>query len=207
MKRSAVMFILPLLAAVSPLPAAEMFEAYPKKWALGYVADEVNVRYWFNPAWGLEAGVGLAANKARARSDDGVVASDDRANTHGHSLTVAGLRGVKNWEYLDVNLRAGFTYDTETATTDPEGPNNSERIEAKRYAFSFGPEAEIKVPFFSRLVIVSSIQAVYEINKQRAYVESIAGPTTTRQEARTFAFQDEGGTLDEFFHLGVRYYF
>lgn len=207
MKRSAILFLLPLLVAAFSARAAEMFEAYPKAFSLGYVSDQVNARYWFTPAWGLDMGVGVTNSNAKARTDDGVINAVDRSNSGSYSLSLAVVRTIRHFEYFDLNLKAGAGYSRGRDHADPEGPNNSsEEVTTTRSVF-VGPEVEIKVPYFSRLVIITSIQAAYVVEKAKGVTESVAGTTLTEEKSRTFTFRSDGNSIDELVHIGVRYYF
>jgi hypothetical protein len=207
MRKSTVMFLLPLLFAALSVRAAEMFEDYPRKIALGYVADEVNMRYWFVPGWGLDVNGGITRQSQRQHADDSVVISNDHADAAGYSFGVAGLRALKTFDYFNLNLKAGFSFSYENAHNDPEGPNNMTSQVQRDYSLHVGPEVEVKVPYLSRLVIVSSIQAAFRVTTARTMAEGVGGNTLTRNKSKVFSLQGDSNTLDEFFHLGIRYYF
>lgn len=205
--RKAIVFVVSLLLGGSSVMAAEMFEDYPKRFALGWVADEANARYWFTPGWGLDASLGLDDVSARQKSDDGVVKSEDWQKGSGYAISLAALRNIKRHPYFDFNIKAGATYARETDSEDPEGPNNSARADSKRCSVHIGPEVEVKVPYFSRFVIVSSLRAEYTVEKESVYTENVFGPTTVSQKTKSFSLSSGDNSLDEFFRLGIRYYF
>lgn len=205
--RKSIVFVVSLLLGGSSVMAAEMFEAYPKKFALGWVADEANARYWFTPAWGLDASLSLNDEDINQKSDDGITKAEDRADANAYAVSLAALRTLKSHPYFDLNLKAGVTFARSTENDDPEGPNNSARAEMKRYSVHIGPEVEVKVPYFSRFVIVSSLRAEYTVEKESVYTESVGGPTTVSAKTKNFSLSSGDNSLDEFFRLGIRYYF
>lgn len=207
MQKYTVVLVVALLITAPAAQASEMFEAYPKQYAVGYVSDELNLRYWVNPTWGLDANVSLSDQNTTDNTDDGIVQATDTQDSNSYSISVAAVRSVKSYEYFDLNLKAGVGYSHGKSHSDPEGPNNSARETTKSYSLYIGPEVEIKLPYFSRLVLVSSIQAVYLVEKDNVVQEDIAGTTTSSRESKTFGLQSEGDSLNSLFHIGLRYYF
>lgn len=212
MKKPAVAFALLLLLAAVPLRAAEMFETYPKHFALGYIvdpngADAANGRYWFNPNWALDLSAGIVHHNELSSVDDGVVLARDHSNSEGYSLAIAAVRALKNYEYFSLNLKAGATYAHSKTYTDPEGPNNNTSERIRNFSLIVGPEVEIKVPYVSRLVIVTSVLAAYRVRKTDSEAADIAGTTFTKNKTYDFSLQNDGNSLDRLFHLGIRYYF
>jgi hypothetical protein len=207
MRKSAVLFLIPLLFSVFPAHAAQMFEAYPKHIALGYVDDELNLRYWFDPAWGVDMSVQLEDRRASEKFDDGVVTASDRVDFESYTLGVAAVRTFKNYEYFDLNFKAGVTYSSGDAHSNPEGPNNTSTAEFTTYTFYIGPEVEIRVPYFSRFVIVTSFRASWTNDKQTTTAENPFGTESTREESKEFDLQGDENSLRDFTHVGIRYYF
>src|SRR5690349_2669668 len=146
MRKSIAALLMPCVLACLPVQAHEMFESYPKQFALGYVEDQVNLRYWFNPTWALDMTGRLSDTRSTSKFDDGVVIARDTADSNGYTVGFAAVRALKSFTYLDLNLKAGFSYSSGTTKSNPEGPNNAATQRTRSQSVFIGPEVEIKVP-------------------------------------------------------------
>ena len=207
MKKAAVALLILGSLGCLPLHAGEMFEDYPKHFALGWVDDLANARYWFNPAWALDMTATVDDLNATQKYDDGVVIARDEADTSSYTLGFAAVRSLKSFHYFDLNLKGGFLYSSGKGKSDPEGPNNKSTTDLSGRSLFVGPEVEIKIPHLSRLVIVSSLQLTYSVHKASTKTETIGGVVSVKNEQKSFGLESDENSLDEFMHLGIRYYF
>lgn len=205
---SILMAVTGVIALACPVQASEMFSEYPKRFAIGYDSSPL-VRYWFTETWGLDIRPNYRISDDATNDSYSTYSSTSDSESGTYFLQVNGVYQMKSFSYADYNLMFGVSYEerySKYTNTDytPSGYhyNSSSRLHAWRVLF--GPEVEVKVPFYSRLRVSASILANYTRSKDR-YASSSSVLSTTR--STRFSIDSDGNSLDGLMHVGLRYYF
>jgi hypothetical protein len=206
--RGMLLAVTTLICLPGSLFASEMFSEYPKRFAIGYDTSPL-IRYWFSDTWGIDIRPDYRINKDTSdNSLPGTVMTSYR-ETGTYFLQIDGVYQVKSFSFADYNLLLGVSYEEgySRITDTFYGPsvfvnNSSSRLHEWRILF--GPEIEIKVPYFSRFRISASILANYALLKNR-YASS--SPMSYSVKSTRFSIDSNGNSLDGLMHVGLRYYF
>ena len=184
--------------------ATSIFEDYKKKLSFGYI-DYPTIRYWMSDKYGFD----VFLNYENNNSVDNDSASARKDKKEGmYALTLGSVYKLKEYDSICYNLmlQAGFfhTWNNEETQTAIQ------IFEKDNYFIQFGPETELKVPYFSHLVITSQILLKYHVGAIEISDKDKVTNTYSRKwtiNGKGINFVNNGNTLTSLLQLGIRYYF